>query len=137
MDARSPSVGSAVEASGGDSALVVAAKAAEEKSRMLRYLIACLIASQTVAHADQLILFHRDGCAPCAKAKAALIADPSLLGGIDLAFVDTKRHPRMASEYGVKSVPVLVLERDGREVARKVGWRDASEFREWFKGVSK
>lgn len=137
MDARSPSVGPAMAASAQAPSLVVAAQAAEEKSRMLRYLIAILIASQSVAYADQLILFHRDGCAPCAKAKSALLADPSLSGGIDLAFVDTKKHPQLAAQYGVKAVPVLVLEQDGREVARKVGWRDVSEFRSWLKGAKR
>jgi glutaredoxin len=137
MDARSPSVGPALEASAQAPSLVVAAKTAEEKSRMLRYLIAVLIASQSVAYADQVILFHRDGCSPCAKAKAALTADPSLLGGIDLALVDTRKHPQMAAQYGVKAVPVLVLEQDGKEVARKVGWQDASEFRSWLRGVRK
>lgn len=137
MDARSPGIGSAVAAPADSPALVVAAKTAEEKSAMIRYLIACLIASQSFSYADQVILFHRDGCAPCAKAKAALIADPSLLGGIDLALVDTTRNPRLAAQYGIKAVPVLVLEQQGREVARKIGWRDAREFRDWLQGVVK
>lgn len=133
MDARSPSVGPAMAASAQAPSLVVAAKAAEEKSRMLRYLIAVLIASQSVSYADQVILFHRDGCPPCAKAKSALMADPSLLGGIDLALVDTDKFPQMTKRYGISAVPAMIFEQDGKEVARKIGWDGPGSFRLWLK----
>ncbi len=101
---------------------------------MLRYLLAILVASQTSVFAEDIVvLLHRDGCGPCAQAKAALTGDSSLLGEAKLALVDTQKHPLLALRYRVSAVPVLVLERDGREIARQVGWNGEAAFKAWMR----
>lgn len=137
MDARSPSIGSAVAASAQASSVVVAAQAAEEKSRMLRYLIAILIASQSVALADDIYIFTREGCGPCERLKTAIASDPTLTDGCVVYLVDTQKHPLIAARRRVSAVPVVILERDGREVGRQVGFRDASELRRWIQEKKK
>lgn len=94
-------------------------------------LVMALIAA-AVANADDLYVFTRAECGPCQLAKKAFADDASLAGGCQLHVVDTRLEPVIAAKRRVSAVPTIVLERDGREIARKVGWAGASEFRRWL-----
>jgi thioredoxin len=61
-------------------------------------------------------------CGPCRQLKPVLEA-LSREYKIRLAEVDTDHDPAMAQQFNVRSVPTVVLMRDGREVGRFVGAR--------------
>lgn len=87
--------------------------------------------------ADDLYIFTREGCGPCERLKAAIASDPTLTDGCVVYLVDTAKHPLIAARRRVSAVPVVILERDGREIGRQVGFRDASELRRWIQGKRK
>jgi thioredoxin 1 len=65
--------------------------------------------------------FSKPNCRPCA-ALANYIGDIDLFNaGATLVNIDIEEHPEAIEQYGLTSVPTLVLERNGVEVGRIVG----------------
>jgi thioredoxin-like negative regulator of GroEL len=72
--------------------------------------------------------FSRKDCRPC-KALANYLGDMDLFGlGATLENVDIEEHPEVIEQYGLSSVPVMVLERSGVEVTRLIGLRPPEEI---------
>jgi thioredoxin len=71
-----------------------------------------------------LLDFGAERCMPCramVPVLAALAAE--YRGRVRIAAVDCDRDPALAERYQVRSMPTLVVVRDGREVGRVVGQR--------------
>lgn len=115
--------------------VVASARAATATSAILGYLLAVLLASP--AAGDELLVFTREGCAPCRAAKAALAADSSIAAGYKVTIVDTKADPDLAKRYRIGSVPVFVIVRDGTEIRRKVGFDNARTLEAWLQNKRK
>jgi thioredoxin 2 len=49
--------------------------------------------------------------------------------------VNTDEQPELAGRFNIRSIPTLILFRDGREVARQSGAVDASTLGRWLDGV--
>jgi thioredoxin 1 len=65
--------------------------------------------------------FSKPNCRPCA-ALANYIGDIDLFNaGATLVNIDITEQPEVIDQYGLTSVPVLVMERNGVEVGRIVG----------------
>jgi thioredoxin 2 len=48
-----------------------------------------------------------------------------------LAKVDTEAEPGLASRFAIRSIPTLMLFRQGREIARQSGAMDAGGIERW------
>ena len=64
----------------------------------------------------QLIYFGAEWCGPCRMIKPQLQAS-----GLDIRFVDVDSSPDMASHYGIRNVPTIVLVGNGETISKKVG----------------
>jgi thioredoxin-like negative regulator of GroEL len=64
----------------------------------------------------QLIYFGADWCGPCKVIKPQLVAS-----GLDIRYVDVDSSPEMASHYGIRNVPTIILVGNGELISRKVG----------------
>lgn len=63
-------------------------------------------------------------CGPCRTLGAVLdVLATELTGRVRFAAIDTDHDPDLAQRFNVRSMPTLVLWRDGREVGRMVGAR--------------
>jgi thioredoxin 2 len=69
-----------------------------------------------------LVDFYADWCGPC-KIMAPLLDDLARerLGEVLITKLDTDRNPEMARRFEIRGIPVLMVFRGGREVAREVG----------------
>ena len=70
-----------------------------------------------------LVDFYADWCGPCKMVAPLLdeLADQHI-GKILVAKVDTDRAPEIAAKYDIRSIPTVILFRDGAEVERSIGF---------------
>jgi thioredoxin 2 len=77
--------------------------------------------------------FWAPWCGPCRSMapvfeQAAAAMEPN----VRFAKLDTDAAPQIASRYGIRSIPTLVVFRDGREIVRQAGAMDPASLRRWL-----
>jgi thioredoxin 2 len=70
-----------------------------------------------------LVDFYADWCAPC-RMVAPFVDEIARqhLGKLLVVKVDTDRAPNVSMRFGIRSIPTLIVFRDGQEVDRSVGF---------------
>ena len=70
-----------------------------------------------------LVDFYADWCGPC-KMVAPLVDELAHkhMGKVLVTKVDTDRAPEVAAKYDIRSIPTLIIFRDGVEVERSMGF---------------
>src|SRR5690606_35284326 len=76
-------------------------------------------------------------CGPC-KMMAPQFerAAAELAPSVRLAKLDTEAAQDIAARYGIRSIPTLIVFRNGRELARQAGAMDAASIVSWVRGVA-
>lgn len=75
-----------------------------------------------------LVDFYADWCGPC-KMLAPLIEElAGELTDVKVGKVNVDENPDLAAEFGVMSIPTVVVLRDGEEVQRTVGFTSKAKL---------
>lgn len=69
-----------------------------------------------------LVDFYADWCGPC-KMMAPILDQLARerVGSVLVAKLDTERNPAISAQFGIRSIPTLIMFRGGREVGRELG----------------
>ena len=79
-----------------------------------------------------LVDFYATWCGPC-KMLSPVIDDLSNEVDIDIIKIDVDKHNELAREYGVMSIPTLILFENNNEVKRTLGFMDKEKLKEFIK----
>ena len=76
----------------------------------------------------RIIRFTTSWCGPC-KSMAMNLEAANL--GLPIEVVDIDIHPDVAAEYGVRSVPTLILLDENIQMNRIIGTKTVNQLQEW------
>ncbi|XVN42207.1 MAG: thioredoxin [Candidatus Rickettsia vulgarisii] len=82
-----------------------------------------------------LVDFWAEWCGPCRMLGPILdelSKDPELQGKIKIAKVDIDNNAETPSKYGVRSIPNMMLFKDGKVVDSKTGVLTQDKIKEWI-----
>ncbi|MBY5161239.1 thioredoxin [Salsipaludibacter albus] len=84
-----------------------------------------------VLEADQPVLidFWAEWCSPCRKVSPIVDELSDELDGLKVVKMDIDAHPEAARNYGVMSIPTLLVFKGGEQVARIVGAKPKAALR--------
>ena len=82
-----------------------------------------------------LVDFWADWCGPCKMIAPALeeISD-EMSDQVTIAKVDITENTEIAGQMGVQSIPLMVLFKDGKPVAQKLGAAPKQQLKDWLTG---
>jgi thioredoxin 1 len=77
--------------------------------------------------------FWAEWCGPCRMIGPALEEIATEMGGkVKIAKLNVDENPGVASKYGIRSIPTLMVFKGGKQVATKTGAGPKSELSRWI-----
>lgn len=83
-----------------------------------------------------LVDFWADWCGPCKMIAPALEEiSEELADKVEIAKVDIMENTEVSSRFGVQSIPLMLLFKNGEVVAQKLGAAPKSQLKAWIESA--
>jgi thioredoxin 1 len=83
-----------------------------------------------------LVDFWAEWCGPCKMIAPALEEiSEELADKVTIAKVDIMENTDVSTQFGVQSIPLMILFKDGKPVAQKLGAAPKSQLKGWLESV--
>jgi len=79
-----------------------------------------------------LVDFYATWCGPC-KMLSPVLEELSKEIDIDIVKIDVDENNNLAKEYGIMSIPCLILFENGKEIKRNLGFMPKEKIKEFVK----
>jgi thioredoxin 1 len=80
--------------------------------------------------------FWAEWCGPCRMIGPALEEiSNELAGRVKIAKVNVDENPQIASQFGIRSIPALMLFKDGKVTSQKVGAAPKGDLSRWIQAA--
>ncbi|MFH6983744.1 thioredoxin [Marinoscillum sp. 108] len=84
-----------------------------------------------------LVDFYADWCGPCKLMPPILNEVKSNLGGaVNIIKVDVDKNNKAAHKYGIRSIPTLILFKNGKILWRKTGVAQVAEIQQAVRKIA-
>ena len=77
----------------------------------------------------KILDFYAPWCAPC-KTLAPIIEEGAKEFNVELIKINVDEEDDLSEEYGIRSIPTLILEKNGKQVDRIIGLAPKSRIME-------
>ena len=77
----------------------------------------------------KILDFYAPWCAPC-KTLAPIIEEVAKEFNVELIKINVDEEDDLSEEYGIRSIPTLILEKNGKQVDRIIGLATKSRIME-------
>ena len=84
-----------------------------------------------------IVLYYATWCGPCKMLKPVLEKIDTELNEVNFGRVDIDEYREQAKEVLIKSVPTVLLYKDGKEVDRKMGYQPKEKLLDWINNLNK
>lgn len=78
-----------------------------------------------VKNGTHLVDFYAEWCGPCKMLGSVL----ETMEDVDIIKINVDEHPELATQFGVMSIPVLMVFKDGKETAKTMGFQPEESIR--------
>ena len=79
----------------------------------------------------KLLDFYATWCGPC-KMLSPIIDELSKDRSLEVVKIDIDKNEDLVKEFGIMSVPTIVLLKDNKEVARNIGFIRKNDLESWI-----
>ena len=82
-----------------------------------------------------LVDFWAEWCGPCRMIGPSIDELAAEFGAkLKVAKVDVDSSTEIASKYGIRSIPCLILFKDGKQIDQRVGAQSKAQIKSWLDG---
>lgn len=85
---------------------------------------------EQIENANKAIIdFYAEWCGPCKMMEPTIEKIKEEHNGVDVIKLNIEENQKLASEYGIKTIPTLVYIKKGEEIHRESGGRSEDNIR--------
>ncbi|MCB8840642.1 thioredoxin [Aurantimonas sp. VKM B-3413] len=80
--------------------------------------------------------FWAEWCGPCKMIAPSLEEISEEMDNVQIAKLNIDENPDLAAQYGVRSIPTLLMFKNGEQASVQVGAQSKSKLVAWIKGAA-